>query len=168
MKSSYLSPSFASLVPSAWHPALQTLGLESENALACLQVDLDAHLRFTQEILIVTDRRLLALHKSAAGGVQHQSWALEPGLALRHSDHAGVGCLELVNAQRRLSVWRFTLRQNPQAMLVQDILNQRCSGEMAPILPVLESGLDAETAPARTWGLFRPWLPPLSPWCRLT
>ncbi len=157
MKSSYLSPSFAMLVPSVWHPALQTLGLESENALACLQVDLDIHLRFTQEIVIVTDRRLLALHKAAGGSVQHQSWPLEPGLSLRHTDHAGVGGLELLNAQRRLAVWRFTLRHNPQAMMLQDILNQRCSGEVTSMVPALEAPADTDMAPARTWGLLRLW-----------
>jgi len=57
MKSSYLPQSFLMLVPAFWHPALQTLGLESENALACLQVDLDGQLRFAHEILIVTDRK---------------------------------------------------------------------------------------------------------------
>ena len=92
MKSSYLPQSFVTLVPSVWHPALQTLGLESENALACLQVDLDGQLRFAQELLIVTERRLVALQRASHGLITHQFWELRAGLSLRHSDHAGVAC----------------------------------------------------------------------------
>ena len=157
MKSSYLPQSFLMLVPAFWHPALQTLGLESENALACLQVDLDGQLRFAHEILIVTDRRLLALQKGPGGAIQHQSWDFEPGLSLRHSDHAGVGVLELVNSRQRLAVWRFTLRQNPQALLLLDLLNQRCSGGSIAHIPVQETVADEDIAPVRTWGLLRLW-----------
>lgn len=157
MKSSYLSPSFASLVPVSWHPALQTLGLDSENALACLQVDLDAQLRFTQEILIVTDRRLLALQRGNGGLVQHQSWVWRDDLQMRHSDHGGVGCLEWMDAQHRLAVWRFTLRHNPQALWLMDMANQRCTGQEGPILsPQADLGED-DAAPARSWGLTRLW-----------
>ena len=157
MKSSYLPPSFASLVPSIWHPALQTLGLDSENALACLAVDLDAQLRFTQEILIVTDRRLLALQRGAGGVVQHQSWVLGPAFSLRHSDQGGVGSLEWMDAQHRMAVWRFTLRQNPQALVLQELVNQRCSGQESSILTPPELLPDDDTAPVRTWGLLRLW-----------
>ena len=115
MKSSYLPQSFVTLVPSVWHPALQTLGLESENALACLQVDLDGQLRFAQELLIVTERRLVALQRASHGLITHQFWELRAGLSLRHSDHAGVASLELVDEQQRLASWRLTLRHNPQA-----------------------------------------------------
>ena len=86
MKSSYLPQSFVTLVPSVWHPALQTLGLESENALACLQVDLDGQLRFAQELLIVTERRLVALQRASHGLITHQFWELRAGLSLRHSE----------------------------------------------------------------------------------
>ena len=157
MKSSYLPPSFASLVPSVWHPALQTLGLDSENALACLMVDLDAHLRFTHEILIVTDRRLLALQRGPGGLVQHQAWPLRPEFSMRHADHGGVGSLEWLDAQHRVAVWRFTLRQNPQALLVQDLVNQRCSGLAGAILTPTELLAEDDSAQVRTWGLLRLW-----------
>jgi ATP-binding cassette, subfamily B, bacterial len=157
MKSSYLPPSFVSLVPSNWHPALQTLGLDSENALACLQVDLDGQLRFTHEILIVTDRRLLALQRGAGGVIQHQFWSMQAGLSLQLSDHAGVGSLELLDAQHRLATWRFTLRHNPQAMLLVDVFNQRCTGEISPVFAPLDASEEDDSAPVRTWGLFKLW-----------
>jgi ATP-binding cassette subfamily B protein len=157
MKSSYLPPSFVSLVPPVWRPTLQTLGLESENALACLTVDLDQQLRFAQQILIVTDRRLIALQKGLGGAVQHQSWTIEPGLSLRHVDHAGVGSLELLSSVQRLAVWRFTLRHNPQALFVQELFNQRCHGQDQSVLPLVESAPEDETHSVKTWGLLRLW-----------
>jgi ATP-binding cassette subfamily B protein len=157
MKSSYLPPSFASLVPSVWRQALQTLGLESENALACLTVDLDTQLRFAQQILIVTDRRLIALQKSPSGVIQHQSWPLGPGLSLSTTDHAGVGSLELINAQQRLAVWRFTLRHHVQAQFFQELFNQRCNGQEQPLEPLVEAASEEEAQAVKTWGLLRLW-----------
>lgn len=157
MKSSYLPPSFASLVPSVWHPALQVLGLESENALACLRVDLDAQLRFTDEILIVTDRRLLALQRGSGAVVQQQSWPWRPDFTMRHSDHGGVGSLEWVDAQHRLAVWRFTLRYNVQALLVQHLVNQRCSGQEAAMPTASDVLPEDDAPPMRNWGLAGLW-----------
>ena len=157
MKSSYLPQSFVTQVPSVWHVALQSLGLESENALTSLQVDLDAQLRFAQEILIVTDRRLLALQRGPQGQILHQSWDLVGDLVMRHSDHAGVGCLELFDDRQRLASWRFTLRHNPQALLLQDLLNLRCSGQGGSTSGPAESTHEDDMATVRTWGLFRLW-----------
>ena len=68
-----------------------------ENVLAALAVDLDDQLQF-------------------AAGAGWQPFALQPGLDLRHGDHAGLGQLELFDAQRRLARWRFTLAVDPQAI----------------------------------------------------
>ena len=82
-----------------------------ENVLATLEVDLDARQRFAPGLLVLTDRRLLA--GSADGWAD---WPLAADLALRHTDHAGVGTIELHDAQRRLAQWRFTLAANVQAL----------------------------------------------------
>jgi len=87
-----------------------------ENVLALLPVDLDAQLRFGQGVLALTDRRLLACEPGAG---RWTGWSLEPGLQLRHADHAGVGSLELCDAQSRLARWRFTLGSNTQALKLQ-------------------------------------------------
>ena len=84
-----------------------------ENVLAVLPVDLDAQLRFSRGLLALTDRRLLARAPGAAGWT---GWALVPALQLRHADHAGVGQLELCDAQSRLARWHFTLGANTQAL----------------------------------------------------
>ena len=84
-----------------------------ENVLAVLAVDLDDELRFAPGVLALTETRLLA---RAPGGSGWQSWALAPGLQLRHADHAGVGSLELCDERSRLARWRFTLAANTQAL----------------------------------------------------
>jgi ATP-binding cassette subfamily B protein len=82
-----------------------------------VEVDLDAKLRFTKGILVVTNRRLLARAPATPTGATGPT---APGLALRHHDHAGVGHLELVDAKGLLAAWRFTLGQNLQAIRVVD------------------------------------------------
>lgn len=91
--------------------ALPSLLASDENVLGTLEVDLDARQRFAPGLLVLTDRRLLA--GSADGWAD---WPLTADLSLRHTDHAGVGSIELHDAQRRLAQWRFTLAANVQAL----------------------------------------------------
>ena len=95
-----------------------------ENVLSRLEVDLDARLCFQASALVLTDQRLMsrsgAQVKPNAGNVTQsdgwQVWPLDPGLSLRHHDHAGVGTLELHDATQRLATWRFTLTVHAQVM----------------------------------------------------
>lgn len=86
-----------------------------ENVRAALAVDLDGALRFGEGVIVVTTRRLLAL---APGQNDWQTWDIAPHLVLRMGDHAGVGTLELHDAQQRLALWRFTLGAQAQALLL--------------------------------------------------
>jgi hypothetical protein len=109
------------VIPEAWLSEVQSWLQPHENATAFLEVDLNASLTFAKTALILTDRRLLAW---AEGAKSPEIWALQPGMHLQLSDHAGVGMLELLLPQQRLAVWRFTLGQ--QAPIGQ---NKRCFGE---------------------------------------
>ena len=100
-----------------------------ESVLCTLLVDLDQALRFAPGALVLTDRRLLS--RSAAGvwsSLFLQNTANQPiqQLELRHFDHAGVGTLELHDAQgepsRRLASWHFTLGANVQALRLVRLL----------------------------------------------
>lgn len=84
-----------------------------ENALASLDVDLDAQDRFATGQLLLTERRLLA---RPAGQSAWQAWPLAPALSLQHTDHGGVGQLSLHGANGRLAVWRYTLGADPAAL----------------------------------------------------
>ena len=116
-------------------PALAGLASQlatQENVLCTLLVDLDQALRFAAGALVLTDRRLLS--RSAAGDWSSlflQNSAIQPiqKLDLRHFDHAGVGTLELHDAQgepsRRLASWRFTLGANVQALRLVRLFAQQ-------------------------------------------
>ena len=160
------------------HPQLATaLGrlAKDENVLGSLEVDLDSQLRFGHGLLVLSRQRLLAY--DPAGGGRWQEWALHPGLQLRMSDHAGLGCLELQDATQRLALWRFTLQINLQVQRFQELFEKRdepaqagaeelefCPSCKAPLPPRSDEGDDECPTCARelhtppsTWVLLRLW-----------
>ncbi|KQP48707.1 ABC transporter ATP-binding protein [Pseudorhodoferax sp. Leaf274] len=143
-----------------------------ENVTASVAVDLDAQLRFSSGLLALTEHRLIAV-ASGTDGPQVQSWPLAPGLDLRHSDHAGVGQLELHDGRQRLARWRFTLAADPQALRLLRQFERRGAPEPAEeddasACPTCHAPLpaDSETCsvcfrelhtPPSTWVLLRLW-----------
>ena len=150
--------------------------LPQENALAWLEVDLDANLHFVPGLLIVTDQRLLFAQSDPTSG--WSAWPLAAGQALRHTDHAGVGSLILEDATQQIARWRFTLSRNVEAMRLQEVCEgrievlthgrslsssaqARCpqcklfleqAGDPCPVCATKE-----QHAPLSTWGLLRLW-----------
>ncbi|HVL75628.1 MAG TPA: ABC transporter ATP-binding protein [Noviherbaspirillum sp.] len=139
-----------------------------------MEIDLDARLAFGSGLLAVTDRRVLA---QAPGESTLADWDYREGLALRHADHAGVGHLELVDANGRLVAWHFTLGHNLHAMRLLDqfVLRQTgrlggkpagepernaCPGCKAPLEPDQDACpvcTKVIHTPPSTWTLFRLW-----------
>ena len=150
-------------------PASTRLGGD-DSAVASLALDLDDHLHFRTRTLLLSRQSLT---------LENQTWALTPDMDLRLSDHAGVGVLELMDHQRRLAVWRFTLAAQPGAARLvehfQRVIAQRfhASGavidEPARTCPQCQANLppdsdecpdcaqDAPQAPPSTWVLLRLW-----------
>ncbi|HEX8480172.1 MAG TPA: ABC transporter transmembrane domain-containing protein, partial [Telluria sp.] len=177
MTTSPLAPSAAlaaSPLPEQWQAGVEKKLFPGENVLSSVAVDLDTRLRFKKGIVVVTDRRLLAL---SPGDSDWQEWPYRAGLALRHHDHAGVGHLELTDEAGLLAAWRFTLGQNLNAIRVLDSFRDQkdsvVSGRfVAPpeqiVCPSCKGPLDADDAecpvctkvlytPPSTWTLFRLW-----------
>jgi ATP-binding cassette subfamily B protein len=164
----------AGFLPDNWQDDVRKQLAPGENALTSVEVDLDAKLRFTKGILVVTNRRLLS---RAPGETTWRDWSFQPGLALRHHDHAGVGHLELVDAQGLLAGWRFTLGQNLHAIRVVDAFTEQvksvetgqpvvppeqhtCPSCKAPLEPDQEECpicTKVLHTPPSTWTLFRLW-----------
>ncbi len=121
-----------------------------ENVLSRLEVDLNAELRFSSSTLVLTDQRLLSL---PAGAAQWQSWdasdAALPGLSLRHHDHAGVGTLELHNANARLATWRFTLDAQVQVLRLVEQFERRQSALLTGLLPPDDDSTQCPTCKAQ-------------------
>src|SRR5437763_5536779 len=164
----------ASFLPEQWQADVEKKLAPGENVLTSVEVDLDAKLRFTKGILVVTSRRLLA---RAPGETTWQDWPYRAGLMLRHYDHAGVGHLELVDEHGLLKAWRFTLGQNLAAMRVVDQFRDQvessvtglavqppeqhtCPSCKAPLAPDEEDCAICTKVlhtPPSTWTLFRLW-----------
>ncbi|NOV22897.1 ABC transporter ATP-binding protein [Cupriavidus necator] len=144
-----------------------------ETVLAGLALDLDARLHFTQGWLVVTDQRMVA---RAPGEKNVREWNIAPTLRLSHTDHAGVGTLELSGPAGRLASWRYTLGYNPAALRLADQFEAQrdaaasrpaaAAGEVlcptckAPLPPDEEQcpqcSRELETPPS-TWALLRLW-----------
>ena len=164
----------ANLLPEHWQHDVAKQLAPGENVLAAVEVDLDAKLRFTKGLVVVTNRRLLA---RAPGEDAWRDWAYRPGLVLQHHDHAGVGHLELVGPERLVASWRFTLGQNLHAIRVVDHFNEQAKSHATgvPVVapdqhtcPSCKAPLEADDAecavcakvlhtPPSTWTLFRLW-----------
>jgi ATP-binding cassette subfamily B protein len=161
-------------LPDGWDNDVRKQLAPGENVLTGVEVDLDTKLRFTKGVLVVTNRRLLS---RAPGETAWRDWAFRPGLVLRHHDHAGVGHLELVDANGLLAGWRFTLGQNLHAIRVADAFADQvtsvetgkpvlapeqhtCPSCKAPLEPDQEEcPICAKVVhtPPSTWTLFRLW-----------
>jgi len=159
-------------VPAHWQQDVQSRLQPGESAVASVELDLDAELRFASGIVVATERRLLA-----KSGDAWQEWSYRQGLALDHHDHAGVGTLELHDGERRLACWRYTLGRNPEALrVIKHVDEQRdaavsgqpvqppeqftCPSCKAPIpadqeeCPICTREMHT---PPSTWTLFRLW-----------
>jgi len=161
-------------LPENWRAEAAAQLAEDEHILAWLVADLDTSQHFTQCLVAVTDRRLLA---KGAAETAWQAWHYRTGLALRHQDHAGVGSLELHDDSARLAVWRYTLSHNLAALrLTEQFAQQRdsrlsgqplsqTSGAICPNCKApLEAGQDECPvctreihSPPSTWTLLRLW-----------
>ncbi len=100
-----------------WQSALAQQIAKGENVQSAFEVDLDNKLHFVKGLIVVTDQAILS---QPAGETEWKRWAFEPGLQLKHHDHAGVGHLQLTNQQGLLASWRFTLGQNLHAIRLLD------------------------------------------------
>ena len=175
---SSLATASRQVLPEAWQVEVQSCLQPDENATAWLEVDLDGSLQFVKSAVILTDRRVLS---RSEGEKNWSSWALQPGLALKLTDHAGVGCLALTQSEGQLAVWRFTL--GLQAAVVRWVaqfesqlaqsgspvdgrpLQTVLSGSVCPICQTVMQDDDEDCptcgredlAPPSTWTLLKLW-----------
>jgi ATP-binding cassette, subfamily B, bacterial len=161
-------------LPDKWREAIQKHLAGGENVVTWVTVDLDAQHHFSDGIVILTDRRILA---RAPGEKDWRDWAFQPGMTLEHHDHAGVGHLELMTPSGRLAAWHFTLGMNLLAMRVIDQFQLRLQSHIAgmvvesedqSVCPSCKAPLEPDQdvcpactkvihTPPSTWTLFRLW-----------
>lgn len=166
----------APALPAAWQTWASSFLSPDEKILAWATINLDTRLHFTQELVVVTNRRLLGAAMSPEGAPSCLEWPRRAGLKLQHSDHAGIGTLELLDGDGWLHHWRYTLAQDAAVLrLVQAFdrqekrLPQKNGSDGAAPCPVCGTPLpadgddcpnctaDGSIAPPSTWILFRLW-----------
>ncbi len=133
------------------------------SVLARLPLDLSADLQFVARVLILRQEEIV-LAMPEDDTVIEARWRIEPGDQLRLTDHAGLGLLQLNDANHSKAQWRFTLshRQAAEAFAVQ--FNSTNAAPSAPLAlastePAAlwpEEALNDATPPS-TWTLFRLW-----------
>ncbi|MFZ2739665.1 MAG: ABC transporter ATP-binding protein [Burkholderiaceae bacterium] len=171
------SPTSATLllgIPIDWRAEVQAQLQSQENVVATLEVDLDRKLCFSRGEVVLTSQRLLS---RASGESDWKEWAFRADLELTHHDHAGVGHLDLFDAQGLLASWRFTLSQNLQAIRLFDLFRlhvgsvvsgepmsqaegHNCPSCKAPIEPdqdICQICAKVLHTPPSTWTLLRLW-----------
>ena len=174
MSASSAPPRFPESLPETWRGELEAELPPDSNAVAWLEVDLDASLSFARERIVLGERELLSRR---AGSAQWERWPLHGDLQLGHFDHAGVGTLELFDRQGRLAVWHYTLEQNLAALrLIKAFDSQRqalltgtppppdsgdvcpkCKAPLPPDEPECPICTRVEQTPPSTWTLLRLW-----------
>jgi ATP-binding cassette subfamily B protein len=161
-------------LPAPWLEAVNAELAADEKLLAWLEIDLDSGLRFTDGLIVLTDRRLLT---RSAADASWQTHGFAQGLSLTRRDHSGVGSLELFAENARLAIWRYTLSADIAAgRLIEHFTRQlafHLTGVLPPpprhaLCPKCETPLLAGqedcplcskeiNAPPSTWTLFRLW-----------
>jgi len=153
----------ASALPDPWRDAAQSQLHDGETALAWLPIDLGPGFDFRDGLLLLTGQRLLYCGHT---GAEWQSWPLCPGLELRARDHAGIGTLSLHDTDRRLAIWRHTLRSGNAAHILTTEFERQVRWLTQPppsSVPAedeettLPAGTTPQPEPPTTWALLRLW-----------
>jgi ATP-binding cassette subfamily B protein len=104
-------------LPESWRARLAS-GLEpGEVVLDWFEPDLEAGLRFGDGLVVLTDRRILAMHPGQADGQgdRWRSWPLAEVLSIRAGERSGLGRVELLGAKGRLEEWPYTVARATSA-----------------------------------------------------
>ena len=119
--------SFPAWIRAAIEPHLQA----GEQPLAWFEPDLDQELNYVAGLAVLTNQHIFSFERDTAAGNGRsgvvpksvRSWPIGPSTQLRAKEHAGVGRLELVDDQTRLTYWRYTAGRAPGARRLIDRLD---------------------------------------------
>ncbi|MEN9975232.1 MAG: hypothetical protein RLZZ282_1238 [Verrucomicrobiota bacterium] len=151
-----------------------TMLAPGQSVITSLELDLSLRLRFGNGIVVLTTSHLLA---KAPGESNWQQWNFRPDLILTHHDHAGVGTLELRDANGLLARWCHTLCRDAavrrlteqfQELVLAVAENRQAVPPADIVCPICESAIPdghescptcARTlhAPPSPWTLLRLW-----------
>jgi ATP-binding cassette subfamily B protein len=126
-------------LPGRWRGDVAAHLESGEDVLCWFAPDLDAHLRYRANLVVLTDRRLLhGEPESGSAPIEARSepslriwrsWPLSADLDLKAHDRAGVGTLELFGPDGRLAFWRYTFARSAAARRLIERLETVCRGD---------------------------------------
>src|SRR5262245_28359815 len=104
------------VIPPTWENWVKAQLLLGECPLACFEPDLNTQLDFATSLVLLTDRRLLAVEgqnsaqdlRSDSANLPPRSWKLGEIRELRTREAAGLGALELLSAMALEASWPYT------------------------------------------------------------
>jgi len=167
-------PNTEKSLPNSWRGEVQNCLVAGETVESWVEIDLDTRLHFADNLVVITNRRLLA---RMPGNGEWKSWDFRVGLSLGHHDHTGVGTLELVDDSGRLAIWHYTMDRNMAALNVmrafeeqlestvtgqpvakqEEILCPKCKAPLEPGVEECPICTRETQTPPSTWTLFRLW-----------
>jgi ATP-binding cassette subfamily B protein len=103
----------APALPADRHGAVEAELQPGETMLGWFEPDLDERLFYVRSLVVLTDRRVLALNGKEVS--RWQTWPLGREESLHCSEHGGAGSLDLLGPSERLARWRYTIRHAPEA-----------------------------------------------------
>lgn len=111
-------------LPAAIGDSLRSQLLAGETFVAWFETNLDRRLHFGQDVVVLTNTRLLSRQSGQPQGAASlganptnawQSWQLDNSSRLQTSEQGGLGRLELISESGRLGWWRYTAAIAPSA-----------------------------------------------------
>lgn len=109
-----LPPISATTLPPEWGNSVAAALETGETAICWLEVDLDAELHYGKSLLLLTERRFLAISALPANSPPTR-WLRAELESIRCSDQFGLGSLEILGRDSRFAVWRYTSRHSTAA-----------------------------------------------------
>ncbi len=103
-------------VPAGWHREINSQLEPGESVVAWFVSDLNLNLHYAENVIVLTDLRVLSYSpaeqgpsegRSAAGSFR--SWGLKEITSLRARDRSGLGMLEMEGPAGQLAHWRYTV-----------------------------------------------------------
>ena len=156
-------------LPSHWQALATDQIKHTESVRAWFETDLTAELHYARGLVLLTDTRIVHL----VAGAGAQAWGLGTELLLNHSEHGGVGTVELLAHGERVGRLRFTLAEDlgakrflAEAARVQQggaPLNEApdhcpvCNTPLDPTQDECQVCAQLLYTPPSTWTLFRLW-----------
>ena len=114
--------------PKEWAARIEARLQTGERVVAMLKTDLNQELRFTRELVVLTEHRLLSFRSPDDAG---EVWPLE-SRQIKVADSGELGSLELRDGERVLAQWRYTLAQSTAAHAFAKAFEETQDGSTPP------------------------------------